>query len=206
MRLSKKEVFDLIMQDPRQRGTLACHIPNLFSEEELPPWSEFINHLSDSVQRFENEGRTSGLNKELETMYGATVTKGRYYSMSAITDVDIDELGRFKGLFPIEEMLQEFYYPSTKYISDAFVSFITNDEYATPHQDIYTNNLFVGCQGKVQWNIYEKEGDRTPVETYVLAPGDIIYVRGEVFHEVEVLEPRASVVFRINVGLNPEYS
>lgn len=204
MNLSKKEVYDLIMQDPRERGTKACFLPNLFNEEDLPTWSDFINHLSDSVQRKEDENRKSGL-QSFETMYGGTITKGRYYSMSAITDDDVEKAQRFRGLLPLEEMLNEYHHHPKKYISDAFVSFITGDDYAYQHTDVYTHNLFVNCQGQVRWNIYEDINSTDPIETYLLNAGDVIFVRADVAHEVAVPSPRASIVFRIDSELGPHY-
>lgn len=204
MNLSKEEVYNLIMEDPEVRGKKACFLPGLFNEEDLPTWSEFINHLSDSVTREEDLARKQGL-QSFETMYGGTITKGRYYSMSAITDDDTDKAQRFKGLMPLEEMLNEYHHHPKKYISDAFVSFITGDDYAYQHTDVYTHNLFVNCQGQVRWNIYEALNSDEPTETYLLNPGDVIFVRADVAHEVAVPTPRASVVFRIDTESGPHY-
>lgn len=199
MNLSKEEVFKRISQPEEERGTKAVFFENLFDKEDLPTWDEFFAHLSDSVKREKDPNRESGL-QSFETMTGGTVRKGQYYSMSEITPGDIEVEGRFAGLMPIEEMFNEFHESPKKYISDTFLSMITGDDYAYQHSDVYTDNFFVNCQGQVRWNIYDALDDSAePIETYVLNAGDAIFVGADVYHEVAVPKPRASVVFRIDV-------
>lgn len=197
MNLSKEEVFKRIKEPAEERGTKAVFFENLFDKEDLPTWDEFFEHLSDSLVRDKDLNRESGL-QEFETMYGGTVRKGQYYSMSEITFEDVYRKNRFSGLLPLEEMFNELEGGPKLYISDAFLSMITGDDYAHHHTDIYTHNFFVNCQGQVRWNIYDSfQYDAEPVETYLLNPGDAIFVKGDVIHEVAVPKPRASVVFRI---------
>lgn len=66
------------------------------------------------------------------------------------------------------------------------------------------------CQGKMEWRIYpnlkDKNIDHTQVEdeeyiSYILEPGDVIYVPTGMGHQVVTPEPRASLILQAN-GMN----
>lgn len=196
MNLSASEIFQRI-EESEAAGKKAVLFKNLTNE--VPTWHDFMAHLDAVSKRKVDPNRAKGLNKKKEFTTGGIIRKGEYYSMSQIEHQDREDF--FSALQPIEDMFDEHFRKQgivRSYMSDAFLSLITDDDYATPHSDKYTHNFFVCCEGKVKWNLYEElHHDAEPVETYLLEPGDAIFVRGTSIHEVTVPEPRASVVFRI---------
>jgi len=197
------DIFEKI-RESEEAGNLAAFFPGLTND--APTWHDFLQHLDAVSKREVEKVRAEGLNPKLEYTTGGIVRKGEYYSMSMI--MPSDKHNYFSTLLPIEKQMEENLEDSKRiareigeshYMSDAFISFITDDEYATPHQDVYTDNFFVGCEGIVRWNIYKSAEDTEPTEVYDLKRGDAIFVRGTTFHEVQILAPRASVVFRMDV-------
>jgi hypothetical protein len=63
------------------------------------------------------------------------------------------------------------------------------------------------CQGTMEWRIYPNLKDENidqikvkdePYESYILEPGDVIYVPTGMGHQVVVSEPRASLILQAN--------
>jgi hypothetical protein len=59
-------------------------------------------------------------------------------------------------------------------------------KHTDPHDTIHLNYV-----GESIWNIYDTEG----THTYHLKPGDVIWVRADVEHEVSSVMPRAGIIF-----------
>lgn len=59
-------------------------------------------------------------------------------------------------------------------------------KHTDPHDTIHLNYV-----GESLWNIYDDQG----IHKYHLKPGDVIWVRGNVEHEVFSVMPRAGIIF-----------
>ena len=84
----------------------------------------------------------------------------------------------------------------------SIINFVGNESKYYIHAD-HHDVISWHCIGKVEWRIFKTlkqdnppptESDE-PYESYILNPGDILFVPGGLVHQVVVTEPRASVLF-----------
>jgi quercetin dioxygenase-like cupin family protein len=45
--------------------------------------------------------------------------------------------------------------------------------------------------GEATWNIYLNENDKSPIQSELVKPGDVIFIPKGVFHEIYAETPRA---------------
>lgn len=86
----------------------------------------------------------------------------------------------------------------------SLINFVGNEAKYYIHADEH-DVLSWHCIGQVEWRIYpniilDKNIDPPtdvdePYESYILNPGDVLYVPGGVVHQVVVDQPRASIVY-----------
>jgi hypothetical protein len=86
----------------------------------------------------------------------------------------------------------------------SIINFVGNESKYYIHAD-HHDVISWHCIGQVEWRIYktlEQEHPpptetSEPYESYILSPGDVLFVPGGIVHQVVVTEPRASVLFNI---------
>lgn len=86
----------------------------------------------------------------------------------------------------------------------SIINFVGNESKYYIHSDNH-DVISWHCIGQVEWRIYktlEQEHPPStetsePYESYILNPGDVLFVPGGIVHQVVVTEPRASILFNI---------
>lgn len=84
----------------------------------------------------------------------------------------------------------------------SIINFVGNEAQYYIHAD-HHDVISWHCIGKIEWRIYRTLKQQNPpplesnepYESYILNPGDILFVPGGVVHQVVVTEPRASILF-----------
>lgn len=71
----------------------------------------------------------------------------------------------------------------------------------TIHADS-TDNFLLHVEGQVKWNMYNEwsphKGEFTLRESFVLSPGDLLYIPKGMYHNTETLSPRISISFHFH--------
>lgn len=157
----------------------AMKFENVFAEHY--DWSNFINHLNDSIKMDNPNAVTTDVKK--------TVGFVNFWQRLTIT-IDHSTDSHFPRLSEKIDFIKNYY---KNHFFDAFsiISFTDSEPTTGRHtDDVDVFNW--QCIGSTTWVItYE---DNT-TESFTLNPGDIIYVPAGVLHEVTSLNPRACLSF-----------
>jgi hypothetical protein len=69
---------------------------------------------------------------------------------------------------------------------------ITSGPSTPKHCDEY-DAIFIQLVSTTDWNIYTGKDSETPIQSETVSPGDIIIIPKGVYHEVDIIGPRAGV-------------
>lgn len=151
---------------------------------ELPIWPDFIASLNKSAH---TKADFHVNDPFVETQVNFLIRRGigYFYSIFDNSDVYINE-----KLTPIVQELTSHELPFVG--SSIFLNLLTEDDYAHPHKDENTHNLYIQCEGSTTWTL-SKDLEQLRAETYILNPGDAIFFTGDMFHSVSANTPRAGI-------------
>lgn len=170
---------------------------NLFTD--TPGWDEFILDLNykfnsqktiDIVdQRFHNN--VLFYNK-LDPISFTKIKSSDSYSSNII-----------KKSLNIYNIFTEISNNNISYVK-SIINFVGNESKYYIHAD-HHDVISWHCIGQVEWRIYKgleqqnppPSETNEPYESYILNPGDVLFVPGGIVHQVVVTEPRASILFNI---------
>jgi hypothetical protein len=168
------------------------HFKNAVSEN--PSWDEFFEHLDYETN---NQGRikaTTGDPKS-ERVINGLILKNLFYMAAVLNKQEI-----FKNLQEFKDFTSSALNTQVAPVT-SFVSLISGDT-SDPHHDC-RKTLFWQCQGITTFD-HLASSDRDKVGrgenvkgTYVLSPGDLIYLGWEVPHNVFVTGSRAAITFDV---------
>jgi hypothetical protein len=88
----------------------------------------------------------------------------------------------------------------------SIINFVGNESKYYIHADSH-DVISWHCIGSVEWRIYKTLKQENPppaestepYESYILNPGDILFVPSGIVHQVVVTEPRASILFNCHI-------
>lgn len=176
-----------------------------------PQWIDFLNlmtkkfnksktHPYDSKWREDSTDRwIDGTDIMIYNRMDPVIFKAVKYSEGKYDDNLIDAsslVDLFSSIFPRFEI-------------KAILNLIGEESEYWVHKDDH-EVISWHCQGKMEWRIYSNEAEQelwkqekhmkieAPYQSYILEPGDVIYVPTGTIHEVCASEPRASLILQAN--------
>jgi mannose-6-phosphate isomerase-like protein (cupin superfamily) len=158
--------------------------PALFKNilPSVPKWENFISHLNS--QYHNTEVKYQALNTNREKFINGVLFKDPFYVN--ITDPTVEFYPEINLFFKEFEFLGE-----GKPLS-AYVNF-AKEPPSTPHVDS-KDHFYWQCVGTTVWEFKDV--------TYVLSPGDVIYIPNHTQHNVITTEPRAAIQFEYKLNFN----
>lgn len=176
-----------------------------------PQWIDFLNLMTkkfhktekipyDDVWRIKSENRwIDGTDIMIYNKMDPVIFKAVEYKDGNYGDNMIDAspmIDLFAPIFPRFEI-------------KAILNLIGSESEYWVHKDDH-EVISWHCQGKMEWKIYHSEAENelwkqhenikieAPYDSYILEPGDVIYVPTGTIHEVVASEPRASLILQAN--------
>lgn len=172
MQISKEQI-DLALKNKE-----AVKFENVFDNDFT--WENFIDFINFAIKQ-DNPNASS---TEVKTTIG-------YVNFWHRLTMTLD--GLLDSYFPNLELRNSFLSsfidsrPAGKF---GVVSFTDSEPTTGKHSDP-VNVMYWGCLGNVEWSVYPESG----TQTFIISPGDVIFVPAELMHEVKSLEPRAAISF-----------
>jgi hypothetical protein len=163
----------------------------------VPTWGELISNLN---HEFNNKKSVDILD---ERFIGNVLIYNKLdpISFTGSNKKNSYLLNKIKNLLNIHNLLDDI---SNGNISCAksIINFVGNEARYYIHSDTH-DVVSWHCIGQVEWRIYKtlKQEFPPPLETvepydsYLLYPGDFLFVPSGIVHQVVVTEPRASILF-----------
>ena len=171
-----QEIIDKILEH-RNNKTIAMF--KGFSHN-VPSWSDFIQYLEESSYERPEEG-SSGYLK------GRVMSRDPFYFYTEAHRTLGD------GARDIEDAISNTF-NSKGGMEGTFITFSSNAINAIEHSD-FGDNFYWQCIGSTNWTWGN--------QSYLVEPGDFLYIPQDVKHSVEFTMPRASIAFRWNFDQSP---
>lgn len=176
-------------------GLEVFHFKNAVAEN--PSWDEFFEHLDYETN---NQGQIRAMtgDPKSERVINGLILKNLFYMAAVLNKEDF-----FKNLATFKEFTSLALGTSVAPVT-SFVSLISGDT-SDPHHDC-RKTLFWQCKGTTTFDHLassdrDKAGRPENVKgSYILNPGDLIYLGWEVPHNVFVTGPRAAITFDVYEG------
>lgn len=167
-----------------------CILENFAAPADLPNWSDAINSLNASAHKQADFHINDPF---IETQINFAIRRGIGYFYSFFDNKDVYVQPKLE---PIVKELQDN--DLNFFGNSIFINLFTEDDFARPHSDDWSNNLYIQCEGQTTWMLYEKKDSPEPSETHILSPGDAIFFTGDIIHSITADTPRASIVLRMD--------
>lgn len=172
----------------------AVLIKNIFSN--TPSWDDFINNLN---QKFNSEKTIDIYDKRFHNNV-LVYNKLDPISFTKIRSAEDYSNNIIEKSFPIYEIINNLNI-QISYVK-SILNFVGNEADYYIHAD-HHDVISWHCIGQMEWRIYKTLKQQSPppttsdepYESYILNPGDMLFVPGGLVHQVIVTEPRASILF-----------
>lgn len=158
-----------------------------------PTWSDFIKHLD---HEYHNPPQQISSRPDEEKMVNGVCIRNNFY-----LSVRSPARGSYGNIFfpQCDDILSFF----DKIMGEpgsgvsAFINFVGKESPINIHPD-RRDTLYWQCIGSTTWNIYPDEKNLSQFKSFILNPGDVIFVPKGVSHTVLTGEPRAAIAFSYN--------
>lgn len=170
-----KDILETIIEN-KKNGT-TCVIKNFCAD--VPSWEEFIQYIekaSCELSEFPDTLTEYDLNLGGKVVGNILIKQGLYLYIKANSD-----LGNSKKILEDARMLRV-----NLVLANAYVNLSSNIDSIPPHMDS-ADNFYWQCQGSVEW---EANGN-----SYLVEPGDLVYIPAKTLHAVKFSVPRAAMGF-----------
>jgi hypothetical protein len=172
----------------------AVLIKNIFSN--TPSWDDFINNLN---QKFNSEKTIDIYDKRFHNNV-LVYNKLDPISFTKIRSAEDYSNNIIEKSFSIYEIINNLNI-QISYVK-SILNFVGNEADYYIHAD-HHDVISWHCIGQMEWRIYKTLKQQSPppttsdepYESYILNPGDMLFVPGGLVHQVIVTEPRASILF-----------
>lgn len=175
-----KEIVDTILEN-KEKGT-TCVIKNFCTE--VPSWDDFIQYIEESSHQpssFPDPLPDYDLNLGGKVVGNILIKQDLYLY-----------IGLHRHIGNSERIVQEFQDFNLMFgISNIYVNLSSKISDIPPHSDFH-HNFYWQCQGTVEW---VANGN-----TYIIEPGDLVYIPAKTSHAVNFSVPRAAVGFNISAN------
>jgi hypothetical protein len=181
----------------RETNSVA-YFKNIFTE--TPGWQEFIDHLnyeywnSSIPAQIANPGQP-------EIHHNGVCVRQNFYLNVRRPGYDLESLGSSMNIC---SLVKEAINSLDGAPLTAFINFVKQPvENLNIHYDS-KDMAYWQCIGSVEWRVYgkstneNKEANAEKYESYILNPGDFLFVPELTYHAIQVNEPRAAISFGFN--------
>lgn len=151
-------------------------------------WDDFIEIINDGYQ-VDLKWNLTPEQSELFDPVGNIKFYDRLTMMvSQVHYSGLKEVEKVKNIIALNEMT---------YRGAAAAISLTNAEKTTRRHSDQVNVLYVQCIGTVRWEVWPDEIQ----ESYILEPGDAIFVPLKTYHEVTSITSRVGLTFAVDLNL-----
>jgi hypothetical protein len=165
----------------------------------VPQWSEFISNLN---YKFNNE-KTININDKRFIGDVIIYNKLDPISFTPTNKKNSYLLNIIQKSFNVYNLFDNISNSNVSCVK-SIINFVGNEAKYYIHSDNH-DVISWHCIGQVEWRIYKSLKEefpppletKEPYESYILNPGDILFVPAGIVHQVVVTEPRASILFNI---------
>lgn len=151
--------------------------------KEVPSWDDFITFIHSRAHDDADWVRTN--EPFIERVVNSLIVRNMFYFHAP--DPDVYSFPQTQAIYDALTDIVGEIRPSM-----AFVNFVGGEKELDVHLD-NRETLYWQCIGNSTWKIYGKDGKEL-VQSYVLKPGDMIFVPNGTWHTVETPTPRAAIV------------
>ena len=146
------------------------------------PWQDFIDNINTSYAEDSDQQEKVGIK------FGK-IGNIRFYDRLTMV---IDYAGRFPytGLDNITNQISSYGLDIVATMS--LISLTNHEETTSKHSDPY-DVFYLQCIGSAQWSVWDNDTENT----FILNPGDFIFVPLDLTHEVKSLSPRSALSFMV---------
>jgi len=170
-----KDILNTIIEN-KKNGT-TCVIKNFCVD--VPSWEDFVQYIekaSCELSEFPDPLPEYDLNLDGKVLGGILIKQSLYLYMKAHSD-----LGNSK------EIVEDFRMLGVDlFFANAYVNLSSKIDNIPPHTDA-ADNFYWQCQGSVEWGA---NGN-----SYLVEPGDLVYIPAKTLHAVKFSGPRAALGF-----------
>lgn len=170
-----KDILDTIIKN-KLSGT-TCLIKNFCSE--VPQWEDFVDYIekaSNELSSFPDPLPEYDLNLGGKVFGDILIKQNLYLYINSI-----GPLGNS------EEIIKSFRKLGVDLcFANVYVNFSSKIKNIPPHIDA-NDNFYWQCQGSVEWGANGK--------TYLVEPGDLVYIPAKTLHAVNFFAPRGALGF-----------
>lgn len=177
-----KDIVDTILRHKQAKEV--CVIKNLFNE--VPSWEEFIeyiNEASNSKEKvFPDPLGEYDLNLGAKVIGSVMIKENFYFYITTHRHIGKSQqiIDDFKEAFSFDLGISTIYINLSNKISNI------------PQHTDMLHNFYWQCQGTVEWLFKD--------QTYLIEPGDLVYIPASSLHGVNFSVPRAAVGFASYFG------
>lgn len=174
-----KEITDLILEN-KKNGTSVL-IKDFY--KDVPSWDEFIDYIQDSTDQqssFPNPLPKYDLDLGGKVIGGVLIKQNFYFYIPV-----------HKSIGKSDNIKREFCitFPDFSLIN-LYVNLSNKIDNIPEHKD-NRDNFYWQCQGSVEWNA---NGN-----TFMVEPGDLVYIPANTYHAVNFFGPRTAVGFSCDI-------
>ena len=146
------------------------------------PWQDFIDNINTSYAEESDQPEKSGIK------FGK-MGNVRFYDRLTMV-IDYASKFPYTGLDKITNQISS--YGLNIIATMSLISLTNHEETTSKHSDQY-DVFYLQCIGSVRWSVWDNDVENT----FVLNPGDFIFVPSHLTHEVKSLSPRSALSFMV---------
>lgn len=178
--LVTKDILDLILENKKSGTTLL--IKDFY--KDVPSWDDFIKYIHDASHEegsFPNPLPKYDLDLGGKAIGSVLIKQNFYFYVSAS-----------KGIGNSDKIFREFalFYPDFSLIN-LYINLSNKIDNVPNHRD-NRDNFYWQCQGSVEW--------KANGNTYLVEPGDLVYIPANTYHAVNFFGPRSAVGFSCDIN------
>ena len=178
--LLTKDLIDLILENKKNGTSLL--IKNFY--EDVPSWDDFIQYIqeaSDEPSVFSNPLPQYDLNLDAKVVGNVMVKQNFYLYIPAHRSIKNSEdiANQFRAMDPNFSII------------NLYINLSNKIDNVPVHSD-NRENFYWQCQGSVEW--------KANGNTFIVEPGDLVYIPAKTNHAVNFFGPRAAVGFSCDIN------
>lgn len=167
-----------------------CFLPDFQPSDQLPNWSEIINALNQAAHTKADFHINDPF---VETQINHVIRRGVGYFYGFFNNSDVHVNPK------LAQTIQTLNDNGLPFFGNSiFLNLFTEDDYARPHNDDWSHNIYIQCEGSTTWRFHQDEDPDNVLDTITLEPGDAVFFTGDTYHSVSADTPRASIVLRLD--------